>query len=201
MIKTTNMLLQEYCDYANPYNKIKRMVDSKLLFPIIKGLYETSSIIDGYCLAGSIYGPSYLSFDFALAYYGLIPERVYTYTCATCLKKKTKQYHTSFGNFTYQDVPCSIFSLGVLIKTEGEYSYLIATKEKALCDKLYSLKPVSNQRELKTLLFDDLRIDDNEFYKLNADDIETLSKGYKSKNIDLLSKITRRHQENENIIR
>ena len=193
MIKTTDMLLQEYCSYANPYNKIKRMVDSKSLFPIIKGLYETNPNIDGYCLAGSIYGLSYLSFDFALAYYGLISERVYTYTCATCLKKKTKQYHTSFGNFTYQDVPCSVFYLDVSIIKEGDYSYLIATREKALCDKLYSLNPLSNQKELKALLFEDLRIDEDEFYKLNVEDIDILAKGYKSRNINLLNKFIRRH--------
>lgn len=33
-------------------------------------------------LVGVIYGPSYLSFDFVLAWYGLIPETVQTFTSA-----------------------------------------------------------------------------------------------------------------------
>lgn len=45
----------------------------------------------GYCperrnanvLVGVIYGPSYLSFDFVLAWYGLIPETVQTFTSVT----------------------------------------------------------------------------------------------------------------------
>lgn len=43
---------------------------------VVKGIYETNSDTAGYLLAGSIYGPSYLSFDFALSYYGMIPEAV-----------------------------------------------------------------------------------------------------------------------------
>lgn len=55
-------------------------------------MYETDSNTPGYLLAGSIYGPSYLSFDFALAYYDLIPERVVNYTSATFGKKKKKNF-------------------------------------------------------------------------------------------------------------
>ena len=91
MIKTTNMLLEELNTYASPNNKIGRMVQAKELIPIVKGLYETNSSTPGYLLAGSIYGPSYLSFDFALGIHGLIPEAVYAFTSATFEKKKKKQ--------------------------------------------------------------------------------------------------------------
>ncbi len=85
--------------------------------------------------------------------------------------------------------------MGVKIKEEDGYTYLIATPEKALCDKLYSLKPVSNQQELKTLLFDDLRIDEIEFNKLNIEDIRILTETYGSKNISLLYKIMRKNRK------
>lgn len=197
MISTTKILLEKFNSFSDPYKQIKKLVSNGELTPIIKGLYETNRNVDGYLLAGAIYGPSYLSFDFALSYYSLIPERVYTYTSATCLKRKSKEYITKFGNFTYQDVPSSAFSLGVKIKEEDGYAYLIATPEKALCDKLYSLKPISNQQELKTLLFDDLRIDRIEFNKLNVEDVGILTETYGSKNISLLYKFMRRVHNDE----
>ena len=192
MIKTTNMLLEELNTYASPNNKIGRMVQSKELIPIVKGLYETNSSTPGYLLAGSIYGPSYLSFDFALGIHGLIPEAVYAFTSATFEKKKKKQYDTPFGLFTYQDVPAQIFYLGVQVKEEGNYAYYIASPEKALCDKLYSVKPVRNRRELEELLFDDLRIDEAEFFKMNKNDILELAEAYHSTNVTLLAQYVRR---------
>lgn len=192
MIKTTNMLLEELNTYASPNNKIGRMVQAKELVPIVKGLYETDSSTPGYLLAGSIYGPSYLSFDFALGIHGLIPEAVYAFTSATFEKKKKKQYDTPFGLFTYQDVPTRVFYLGVQVKEEGSYAYYIASPEKALCDKLYSVKPVRNRKELEELLFDDLRIDETEFLRMNKDDIMELAEVYHSTNVTLLAQYVRR---------
>lgn len=97
MIKTTAMLINEYSSYANPAAKIKRLADSGVLIPVVKGLYETDRDTPGYCLASAIYGPSYLSFEFALSHYGLIPEAVYAFTCATFEKRKAKRYTTAFG--------------------------------------------------------------------------------------------------------
>ena len=192
MIKTTNMLLEELNTYASPNNKIGRMVQAKELIPIVKGLYETDSTTPGYLLAGSIYGPSYLSFDFALGIHGLIPEAVYAFTSATFEKKKKKQYDTPFGLFTYQDVPAQVFYLGVEVKEEGKYAYYIASPEKALCDKLYSVKPVRNRRELEELLFDDLRLDETEFLKMNKKDILELAEAYHSTNVTFLAQYVRR---------
>ena len=73
--------------------------------------------------------------EYALSFYGLIPERVTTITCATFDKKKKKQYNTSFGTFTYRDVPSSAYPEEIILKEENDYSFQIATVEKALCDK------------------------------------------------------------------
>lgn len=194
MIKTTKMLLQEYKDYSNIPNKIKRLVINKELFPIVKGIYETDNNTPGYCLSNIIYGPSYLSFEFALYYYGLIPENVYAYTSATCLKKKTKNYTTIFGNYSYQDIPVKAFPFGINIIKENRYTIYIATKEKALCDVLYSRHPVNNIKEIKCLLIDDLRIDENDLKNLNINDIKEMSSLYKCKNIYLLYKLLRRYK-------
>lgn len=192
MIATTAIILNELNQYASPADKLARMVQRGIYIPIVKGLYETEKSTPGYLLAGSIYGPSYLSFEFALAFYGMIPEAVYTFTSATFEKKKKKKYKTPFGTFTYRDIPSCVYAYGLEIKKEGNYSYIIASPEKALCDQLYKAKPVSNYRELKNLLFEDLRIEEHELRKLNVDDVEILAEKYGSTNIRKLSSFMRR---------
>ena len=194
MIITNDMAKYKLNNYSNKNNKISREIKKGKLFKIITGLYETDPNTPGYLLASSLYGPSYISFDFALSYYGLIPERVSTITCATFNKKKRKQYNTKFGVFTYKDVPSSAYPEEILLKQENNYSYQIATKEKALCDKLYSLKPLKNLSNLETMLFNDLRIDIEEFKKINIKKIEKLSNLYHSTNVALLLKYLRRNQ-------
>ena len=78
------------------------------------------------------------------------------------IKRKKKIYETEFGTFTYCDIPSAAFPFGINLIKEGDYFYRIAEPEKALCDKLYSMHPVPNIRELEILLTDDLRIDKNE---------------------------------------
>ncbi len=191
MIKTYNMLLEELHNYRAPNNKIARMTKDGELFQITKGLYETDKTTPGYLLANAIYGPSYLSFDFALSYYGLIPEAVYTFTSATFAKKKEKCYITFWGTFIYRDVPATAYPYGIRLVTEGKYVYAIATAEKALCDKLYMEAPAKNKTELAELLFDNLRIDEAEFKKLNYESLNSLAGLYRSTNLKLLQKILR----------
>ena len=193
MIITNSLAKYNLFDYSNKNKKISRDIRDGKLFKIVTGLYETDPNTSGYLLAGSIYGPSYISFEYALSFYGLIPERVNTITCATFDKKKKKQYKTSFGTFTYRDVPVSVYPEEILLKEEDSYTYQIATPEKALCDKLYTLKPLKNYANLENMLFNDLRIDMEEFNKLNVDTIDKLSKLYHSTNVELLSRYMRRN--------
>ncbi len=195
MIITNYMVKNNLTNYSNKNNKVSRDIRDGKLFKIIKGLYETDPNTSGYLLAGSIYGPSYISFEYALAYYGLIPERVSTITCATFNKKKKKKYDTDFGIFTYRDVPDIVYPEEVLLKFENDYSYQIATPEKALCDKLYTLSPLNNYTNLENMLFNDLRIDQNEFQKLDVDKVRRLSNLYHSTNVVLLAKYMRRSHE------
>ncbi len=192
MIKTTNILLEELCQYASPNTKLLRMVRNGDLFPVIRGLYETSDSVPAHLLAGSIYGPSYISFEYAMSYYGLIPEAVYTVTCACFDKKKKKRYLTPFGTFTYRDVPSAAFPYGLEVKQEGDYWYRIASPEKALCDQLSCMSPVRNRKELETLLYDDFRIEQTELKKLDQKLISDLSSKYHSTNVQKLCGLLRR---------
>lgn len=192
MIITTQMLLEQYHNYVNPQAKIRRLVDNGELFPLTRGLYETQKNTPGYCLAGAIFGPSYLSFDYALAYYGLIPEAVYAFTSATFDKKKEKGCENYFGRFSYRDVPSEAYPFGIDIREESGYTYQMAVPEKALCDKLYTMPPVTSQRRIEQMLFEDLRIDSAAFETLDRDAILQIGGKYHCNNIKYLIKYLRR---------
>ncbi len=192
MILSYEDLSLRYKNYSNINNKISRDVKSGEFFAISKGLYETDKNTPGHYLASYIYGPSYLSFDYALSKYGMIPEAVYkTYTSATFKKNKRKTYSNVFGDFLYRDVPEGVYMFGVKAVVENGYTYHIATPEKALCDKLYTMKPVKNLEELRNLIFNDLRIDEGLFRKLDFEFITEISGGYKSNNLNLLDKLVK----------
>lgn len=189
MIVSYEILKNSLTDYKAKDIKIKRMSDNGEIIKLTKNLYETEKNIPGYLVANAIYSPSYLSFDYALSYYGLIPEAVYVYTSATFKKGKKKEYKNALGTFTYRDVPAHIYPYSIEIFKENEYSYVMATPEKALCDKLYTLKPVKNKKEMFHLLFSDLRIDFDVLKQLNFDVLYTLCDNYKSTNMKYLKKV------------
>ena len=188
MIVTTLYLKEKYKDYTDVNGKIKRDIDKGILFPLVRGIYETNSFADGFLLASYIYGPSYLSFEYALSFHNIIPERVVVYTNATFNKRKSKFYQNHFGLFTYRDVPNTAFPFSVKAYEENGYAYFIASPEKALCDLLYIKEPVGSIKELKMVLFDDLRINKDAFGQLNFGDILFLSYKYISNNMKYLRK-------------
>ena len=195
MILTTSMLMDQLREYGDPAGKILRMKREGELFQLTRGIYETDKDAPGYCLAGAIFGPSYLSFEYALSVYGLIPEAVYTFTSATFDKKKAKEHKNHFGRFTYRDVPSEAYPFGIVLKEENGYVYQMATPEKALCDKLYTMPPVTSQKEIERMLFEDLRIDRTEFEKLRADEILQIGGRYHSNNLKYLMKYLRRNDK------
>lgn len=188
MIISVEELRQQNRKYVDVRGKIGRFVKSGTLIPVVRGLYETDINTPGRLLAAYIYGPSYLSFDYALAYHSLIPEATCrTYTSATFNKRRRKSYDNFFGTFTYRDVPGEAYPYGITVREEDGRVFQIATPEKALCDKLYSLPPVGSLRALRALLFDDLRVDPDEFAKLNANEIRFVAPLYRSTNLSLLT--------------
>lgn len=86
-------------------------------------------------IAGQLYSPSYVSMEYALSRYGLIPERVSAVTSVTT--KKTARFRNSVGDFTYQHVKPQAFR-GFLLRSEGNAgSFFIAAPEKAVVDLFY----------------------------------------------------------------
>lgn len=189
MVITIADLLITYEDYADPLGKINREVNNGHIFPIKKGLYETDEDTPGLYLTAYIYGPSYVSFEYALYYHGMIPEKVTVFTNATFNKNRSKKYVNRFGVFTYRDVPKSAYPFGIKAHVINGYSYTLASPEKSLCDRLYIASPQSSMKNLSTLIFDDLRISEEAFSELDFKMLMFLCDKYKSKNMKLLKKL------------
>lgn len=66
MIITFDDLAMKYKDYTDIKGKIRRDIQTGVLTQVTRGVYESNANTDGKYLAGLIYGPSYLSFDYAL---------------------------------------------------------------------------------------------------------------------------------------
>ena len=192
MIFTTDMLLQRYREYANPYDKIKRECRNGNLIKVIRGLYEDDPKAPPYLLASYIYGPSYISFEYVLSQTGLIPEYAVNVTSATFRKNRSKEYRTPFGVFIYRDVPKAVFREGAEFRIEKGYVYTIASPERALCDELYIVPQSGSYAEFKELLFDDLRIDRSALETLDKEEIFRIAPLYRHANHDYLCRYLKR---------
>ncbi len=191
------MLKEKYQDYTNPLDKIKRDADKGIIIRLTKGLYETDKNVDPCLLASSILSPSYLSFDWALSFYGLIPEKVFSITSASLGIRKSKTYENLFGRYEYSDIPSGAFSEGLTYLEKDEYIVKLAMKEKAICDSLCKWRVVKNIKELKELLFVDKRIDEDEFASCDFALLKRLASLYDKTNLKLLIKLIRKEYENE----
>ena len=109
--------------------------------------------------ANLIYGPSYISLQFALSFHGLIPETAVQVTSVTF--KKTRRYHTPLGDFIYRSVSFKYYPYGILRQGEALGApYLIACPEKAVMDMLYFAADLRSMRDVQSYLLDDLRLEE-----------------------------------------
>lgn len=92
--------------------------------------------------------PSYISMEYALNHYSLIPEAVFLFTSITT--KKTALFKTAIGNFNYQSVKKSLF-FGYILKGQGKLKYKIAEPEKAILDFLYLRSDIKNENDIEEL--------------------------------------------------
>ena len=109
-------ILTNLSDYKSPKDKVSKLEKSGDLIRLKKGLYLISPTLSKQALsieliANHLYGPSYISYESALSFYGLIPERVYSVKSAT--SKRSKKYLTPIGNYEYITVPEHYFSIGL----------------------------------------------------------------------------------------
>ena len=190
-------LLDGLKDYSRPRDKITDMLRKKMLIRVKKGIYvfgETYARgpFSREVLANMIYGPSYVSLDYALHYYALIPERVEAVTSVTC--GRSRRFSTPVGLFGYRRIPMEAYQIGMdRVELEGGRSFLMATPEKALADKLRDERGtgIRTQRDMRSYLLDHLRIDPEGLGKLDSNRLAVIASRYHSRKIEALAGVVR----------
>lgn len=163
------------------YGKVKRLLAQGKLLHIRRGLYCLTDVIGyrgkphPYELAQYIYGPSYISLESALSFHQLIPERVYTVTSAT--GKRSKEFHSSLGVFSYLHLPLENLFTGVELVNENGHRFFVAKPWKAICDYVFCYK--KDWHSLEPLL-ESLRIQFDNLPILHNEEIQLLDEYYHS---------------------
>ncbi len=188
----------KYEGFANIPQKINAEMKKGHLCRIKRGLYSDNLPFDAPIISNVCYEPSYISFEYALSFYGLIPEHVSMFTAATYKKKNSKIYRADGCVFEYRSIPAAAFPYGIsYLKSQNGINYKIASKEKSLCDTLYAKYPVRSSRDLEILLYNDLRIDEEELRKLDKAFIKEIVPLYHSSTLNMLLKYLEKKDESD----
>ena len=174
-----HLILEQLVEYKSPNDKISELIKSEELIAIRRGLYIAGPSMDlptpePFLIANHLRGPSYVSLESALSYWNMIPERVYEISSVTI--KTSKKYKTPVGRFSYHNIKTPYYSYGIRsVEISPKQTILIASPEKALCDKIV-LTPNVNLRSIKqtqAFLLDDLRMDSDVLNTLDTGIMES----------------------------
>jgi hypothetical protein len=184
----------ENLGYKRINDKIMQLKNKGLLTSLKNGYYiynslHNNTLVSKEIIANVLLGPSYVSLDFALWFHELIPESVYEITSITT--KRSKSFETSYGVFSYQQIKKELYNIGLEIINSNSGNFIIAGKEKALCDKVYFTKDIDlrSQKVMMEFLRDDLRIDMDELEECDINIFKHYFEVSKSKKIDVLTRV------------
>lgn len=181
-------------EYSGVRDKITQLLASGGLVRVKKGLYVFGPEVarEPYrveTLANLIFGPSYLSLEWALAYYTLIPERALEITSVTT--KRDRVFDTPIGRFSYRYLHPEKYPVGVdVIELDARHPILIATREKALADQVALRNPrgfLRSHADVEAYLGDDLRIDFEEFRSFDRERVTEVAAVYRNSAVDVLA--------------
>lgn len=121
-------------------NQISQWKKQGLIIPLKKGLYilnehDRKISLSREFIANQLVFPSYVSLEYALSFYGFIPEKAFQVTSIT--SKKTAEFVNSYGTFVYRNLKIRLFFGYTNLQDENGMQILMAEKEKALLDFLY----------------------------------------------------------------
>ena len=171
---------------------LSRYENKGKLIRLKKGLYVSKSYIDQLekrgklsnyheFIAGIMYKPSYLSFDYILYQHQILTEIPVNFTCATI--NKTMYFKNEFGNFFYHSLKNDLFTGYYTIINNGWIIYK-ATKAKALFDFLYIRKNFL----IDSHSLDELRLNLEILTKKDKREIEKYGKLLSSKKMNWIIK-------------
>jgi phage terminase large subunit-like protein len=193
VVKTHLMVMNELKDYASPRARLTRLLKSGKLIQLRRGLFVDTPSMSRRVIAPILYGPSYISFQYALA--ALIPERTPVISSASFYKNKNKVFHTPLGEYRYYYLPSAVYPYGITMEMEDGAAYLIATPEKALCDMVYKTPDITSIAAMNKLLIENWRIERDDLLKLDYEFIEWIAPRYRRKSLNALSSWFRREHK------
>lgn len=161
-----HVVMESLSEYARPNDKISEMLKSGELVSLRRGLYlpgpeSGSPLPSKFLIANHLRGPSYVSLESALYHWGMIPERVFEVSSVTL--KSTKTYKTEIGTFSFQHLDSPYYSFGIQrVEFSPLQMALVATPEKALCDKIILTSGIvlRSVPQTSAFLLEDMRIDE-----------------------------------------
>jgi hypothetical protein len=190
---THQMLTSLLKDYQQPNDKIHKLLRDGFLQAVKKGLYIAGPKLNSgrpepFLLANHILGPSYVSLETALAYYDFIPERVFEIASMTI--KASRKFKTETGTFSYTKLPLPYYSFGIrqMKLTDDQYA-MVATPEKALCDKIITTSGLlfRSKKSVREFLLENMRMDEDKLKMLNTKEITSwLSETAKEESLQML---------------
>lgn len=195
---TTSVIESLYSELKSTNKKVAWLEKQGYIIRLKRGLYVVSPKYSGKMLsteliANHLYAPSYISMSTALRYYGLIPEAVYVNQSMTI--KHSRHFQTPIGNYDYKYISREAFPIGLRSLQKGDYAFLIASPEKALCDLIANSSKVylRYMKDVENYLEHDIRMDMEEFYKFDQSVLEEYMKvGKKVESISMVLKFLRR---------
>lgn len=171
--------------------KVARMLSTGELISLRRGLYASRRDFDPRCLAGPIYGPSYVSFETALEWHGMIPEGVAEIISAT--PKRTAAFENDFGRFRYLTIPMAVYPVGILRVTESDMPFLIASPTKALVDRIAREPGFRSMAEVARWM-EGMRIDIGD--GLNREELSACAEHYGRPSVRWLSRFAEKNKLN-----
>jgi hypothetical protein len=190
-------LLHALREYARPRDRITELLRRGEIVRVKKGLYvfgerHAARPFSRELLANLIYGPSYLSHEWALHHHGLIPERPAAVTSVAC--GRARRFSTPLGLFLYRPLPLRAYRIGIdLAAPDGGPPFLVATPEKALADKVHDERGTTllARYQMKAYLIDRLGITPERLAGLDARKLGRIAPHYGSRKIWLLHDLIR----------
>ncbi len=166
-------------EYKRPLDKVGEWVHQGYLLQLRRGLYTVGPALSGhrpepFLAANHLYGPSYVSMESALSFWGFIPEQVVETVSMTAGKPHT--FHTPLGRFSYHHLPSPYASLGTTtVELLEQRNAMVATPDKALCDLVVTTAGLRLRsiRAAQAYLMEDLRIDETELKTLDIPRIQS----------------------------
>ncbi|MBI4062788.1 MAG: hypothetical protein HY401_00625 [Elusimicrobia bacterium] len=123
--------------------QLTRWLKAEKIIRLKRGLYtlpddRRKSLFSLRWLANTLYSPSYVSLEYALYWYDMIPEKVVPVSSISVLK--TYAVANPLGRFIYRNLKKELFFGFEETLDEFKRPVLMATREKALLDYIYFYK-------------------------------------------------------------